>query len=390
MPHVIDYIAWRGDIPFSGAGLNEVDNLIFCLLSYVDLDGIVSSNPAEGITVREAAKEYFFTHDPKEQRPLGLIVPGEICDLFRAMANAPRYRDLILSGYINEISEEREMQFSVLTIHLSGGGYYVAFRGTDDTIVGWKEDFNLSWMDEVPAQRKAVEYLNDLKLPAGADLYVGGHSKGGNLAIWGAVHASPEVRKRLVRVYSNDGPGFSEAMLNTEAYRSLSDRIVTLVPRSSLVGLMLDHDEFDIIRSSRLGIFQHNGLSWEVLGGQFVRDKQLSSRGRRNDTVIRERITHMSRDEKRVFTKLFFGILESTGARTLTELNQGSIRNVVTMLRTVNDMDKDTKELAMYLISRLFNTRPLAPKRTPGRQICIEFRWKKETDAASHTADRLL
>lgn len=360
MANVIDYIEWRGDVLLSQTGVDEVDNLIFCLLSYVDFDGIVSANKKEGITVREAAKEYFFTHDPKVIRPLGLIVPGTIVELFRTMAHAPRYKDLILCGYVNEICEKDETQFSAITVRLPGGGAYVAYRGTDDTIVGWREDFNLSWMHEVPAQRRAAMYLSDLDLPEGAELYIGGHSKGGNLAIWGAIHAPDHVRGHIAHVFCNDGPGFSEDMIHTEEYMALADRITTLIPQSSLVGLLLDHDEhYAVIKSSQVGVFQHDGLSWEVCGNRFIRKDKLSVAGLRNETIS-SRIAAMTREERRTFTEFFFGVLESTGARTLTELNEGSLRNAITMLRTVGSMDKAQRELVTELIIRLFDLKPLA------------------------------
>ena len=223
------------------------------------------------------------------------------------------------------------------------------------------------------AQRLTAEYLDNLPLTKNSRLYVGGHSKGGNLAVWGAGHASPATRDRIVRVYSNDGPGFSEKMLESEAYRTLADRIDSLVPQSSLVGMLLSHDECDVIRSSQLGIFQHNGLSWEVMGGSFVRAHRLSGRGVRNDSVIRARIDSMTMEERKKFTELFFGILESTGARTLTELNAGSIRNVIIMLRTVSDMDRETKEMALYLIGKLFDIRPLTVPRKQKKRGAVRF-----------------
>lgn len=381
MPHIPDYIRWRGDIPFEHDPVNEVDNLIFCLLSYVDLDGIVPSDFKHSVTLAEAAKAYFLDHDPKDERPLGLIVPRQIVELFRQMAEASRYRDLKLCGYVNEICETRQVQFSALTVRLPHGVWFVAVRGTDDTIVGWREDFNLSWMDEVPAQRMTAEYLDRLPLSKNARLYVGGHSKGGNLAVWGAVHASETVREHILRVYSNDGPGFSDGFLSSKAYQSLADRIVYLIPQSSLVGLLLSHDESPtscrkVIRSSRLGIFQHNGLSWEVMGGSFMQAEGLSGRGKRNDSVVRSRVNSMTAEERRHLTEIFFGVLESTGAKTLTELNQGSIRHSLSMLRTVNDMDRETKDMALYLIGKLFDIKPLEETYRQGsRRVRVEFGW---------------
>ncbi len=360
MGNMFDYLEWRGDLTFAHAPLCEADNLAFSLLSYVNLDGVVPAPRGGRVTVREAAKEYFFTHTDEPPRPLGLIVPGEIVTLFRRMAESPRYAELELGNYVNEINEDREMQFSAVTVYLPDESVFVAFRGTDDTIVGWREDFNLSYMDEVPSQRKAADYLDTLDLPRETGIYVGGHSKGGNLAVWGAVHAGASVQARIRRVYSNDGPGFSDDLFSQEPYCSLCDRITVFLPESSLVGLLLEHDEgYVVVKSNRRGLFQHDGLSWELLGGSFVRGEGLSKRGVRTDTVVRERIASMTRDERRAFVRLMFTVLESTGAKTLTELYKGGLRNTVAMLRTVGGLSREDQETASYLLGKLFGSKPV-------------------------------
>lgn len=362
MPNVFDYLEWRGDLTFEEAPLNEVDNLIFCLLSYVDLDGIVPTDPNQGrVTLRYAAAEYFFTHgDTLPDRPLGLIVPADILTLFRRVGHCRRFRDLELTGYTNTVCEVREMQFSALTIRMPGEQMFVAFRGTDDTIVGWREDFNLSHMEEVPSQRMAADYLNALDMTPDTILFVGGHSKGGNLAVWGAVHADEEVRRRISQVYSNDGPGFSEGTVASEAYRTLSDRIRVIIPEDSLVGLLLEHDKhYTVVKSNRKGVYQHDGLSWEVLGSEFIRAESLSQRGVQHDTVVRERINAMTRDERKKFTQIMFSILESTGARTLTELHQGGPKTVITMIKAFRDLSEEDQDTAAYLWDKLAGGRSI-------------------------------
>ncbi len=365
MPNVFDYLEWRGDLTFEETPVNQVDNLIFCLLSYVDLDGIVPAEPQKGrITVRQAAAEYFFTHGDIPERPLGLIVPADILTLFRRMAHTRRFRDLELTGYVNAVSEEREMQFSALTIRLPREQLFVAFRGTDDTIVGWREDFNLSHMEEVPSQRMAADYLNRLDLTPDTTLWVGGHSKGGNLAVWGAVHASETVRRRIACVYSNDGPGFSEGTVTSEAYQALSDRIQVILPEDSLVGLLLEHDErYTVVKSNRKGVYQHDGLSWEVLGASFLRADHLSPKGIQHDTVVRDRINAMTRAERKNFTRLMFTLLESTGAKTLTELHQGGAKTVVTMVKAFRELSEEEQETAAYLWDKLVGTKFPEPSR---------------------------
>ncbi len=367
MPNLKDYLDWRGDIPATKDNINEVDNLIFCLLSYVDFEGILPRDPAaDGMTLREAAKEYFFAHNEDEHRPLGLIIPAGIIPLFRRLADTPRFQNVYLTGYVNEVCPTREMQFSALTVVLPDRGFFVAFRGTDDTIVGWKEDFKLSYMDEVPAQRMAAAYLDHLPLKEGDTLYVGGHSKGGNLAVWGAVHASEGTQKAVKQVFCNDGPGFTATMLNSEAYRRLSDRLTFLIPGSSLVGLLLSNDaSYQIIKSRTLGVFQHNALSWEVMGPAFIRQEKLSSRGVHTDTVVRERIDAMSKEERQALVGIIFEVLESTGATTLTELSEGKMKTALTMLKTYQSFGKDKKELFAYLFGKLFDPKPQAVKDPP-------------------------
>ncbi len=355
MPNLFDYLEWRGDLSFETAPVSEADNLAFCLLSYVDLDGIVPADPKRGsVTLREAAAEYFFTHPEAGERPLGLILPADILTLFRRMAKAPRFRDLRLTGYVNTVCEEREMQFSALTVLLPNEQVFVAFRGTDDSIVGWREDFNLSHMDEVPSQRSAAEYLNALDLPPDTALYVGGHSKGGNLAVWGAVHADEALRRRIAQVYSNDGPGFTAGTVASEAYQALAGRIRIILPEDSLVGLLLEHDErYTVVRSNRKGLFQHDGLSWEILGDSFIRAEGLSKKGLHSDTVIREHIDAMTREEREHLVRLIFGLLESTGCKTLTELRAGGGRVAVSMVKAFREMPAEDQTRVSFLWDKL-------------------------------------
>lgn len=369
MPNLFDYLEWRGDLTLEDIPLCEVDNLAFCLLSYVNLDGIVPTDPKKGsVTIREAAAEYFFTHPTPVERPLGLIIPAEILQVFRRMALVPRFRDLRLTGYVNTISEEREMQFSAVTVLLPKESMFVAFRGTDDSIVGWREDFNLSFMDEVPSQRKAADYLNHLDRTPETTLYVGGHSKGGNLAVWGAVHAEEAVRRCIVQVYSNDGPGFSEGTVASDAYKALSDRIRVILPDDSLVGLLLEHDDrYTVIRSNRKGIFQHNGLSWEVMGSSFVRSEGLSKKGLHADTEVRARIDSMSRAERQQLVHIMFTLLESTGAKTLTDLHNERFKAALTMIKTFGDLTPTEQETAAYLWEKLVGGKLQLPKRSNPR-----------------------
>ncbi len=353
-----DYLDWRGDIPFDRCPLNEVDNLLFSMLVYINFQDIVPTDPADpGITLLDAAKEFFFTYDDSEKYPLGLIIPKEIITIFRRLADTPRYADIRLTGYVNEICEAREMQFSAMTAHLPGGDIVVSYRGTDDTLVGWKEDFKMAYMEVVPSQRKAVQYLNDLPDGDGG-LYVTGHSKGGNLAVWSSVHAERRVRDRIIRVYSNDGPGFTREMLSTEAYRAMAERFVFFVPQSSLIGLLLFNDgDKEVVKSRARGVYQHNPLSWEIMGDSVVRAGELDNKAKKTEVMIRERLGTMTADERRMLVELMFDVIESAGAKTLVEFNEGKLRRAFTMVRAISELDKESKDTAWFLLSKVFDLR---------------------------------
>lgn len=379
MPNLFDYLEWRGDLTLAESPLNEVDNLIFSLLSYVDLENIVPGHGKRGVTVREAAAEYFFTHDGKDPHPLGLIIPVDILTLFRRMAHTRRFRDLILEGYVNEISESRETQFSAVTVRMPDDRLFVAFRGTDDTVVGWKEDFRLSVLEEVPAQTMAADYLNRLDLTPETKLFVGGHSKGGNLAVWGAVHAEERVRERVQVAWSNDGPGFSEGTVTSEAYQALAPRIRILFPEDSLVGLLLEHEErYTVVKSNRKGILQHDGLSWEVLGGSFLRADALSPIGIRNDTVVRERIDSMTREERRELIGIMFSLIESTGSKTLTELRGEGMRGALTMMKSFRELPPERQDTAAYLWDKLVKGKGQTPVRKSGEPRAVKTQKRRK------------
>ena len=349
MPNLFDYLEWRGDLTLAESPLNEVDNLIFSLLSYVDLEGIIPNHRSGGITVREAAAEYFFTHPEYASRPLGLIIPADILTLFRRVAHTRRFRDLVLLDYVNEISEERETQFSGITVRLPEEGIFVAFRGTDDTIVGWKEDFKLSILEEVPAQTMAADYLNRLDLTPDTKLYIGGHSKGGNLAVWAALKAPDGVQKRIISVWSNDGPGFHEDILSLPEHQAVAERIVTIVPQSSLVGMILEHDEdYTVVESNQKGLMQHDGFSWEVKGPAFVRLGAVTRQGRHNDLVLKEWVRNMPLDQREKFVEGLFAVLTASGAQTLTDLKEESLKGAKAMVKAMKDMEKDTRDALLY------------------------------------------
>lgn len=345
MANVFDYLKWRGDLTFEQSPLNEIDALIFCELSYIFFDGIVPEDPNDGyVTLAEAAEVFFERNAGQDEISLGEIVPKEIVTLFRVAAASKRFSDIPLAHFVNIIDDETVEQFSAISFYPDEGSVFVAYRGTDDTITGWREDFRMAFLTPIPAQKRAEEYL--LKASADAEkIYVGGHSKGGNLALWAAMNSSDEIAERIEKVYNFDGPGFLDDVWESEHYERIADRISTVIPTGSVVGLLLKYDKkYRVTKSSAKNyLYQHDALTWEVEGVEFVCDEDVAPDVKRAHEVVGKWIYSMEPDERRAFVEGFFDILCSTSAKTVTELAEN--RNAV--IKAFSNIEPETKQALM-------------------------------------------
>ncbi len=323
MGTVYDYLTWRGDLTFRAAPFCEVDSLILSMFAYLDMQDIVPAPGEEGeLSVWAASKAFLERYpDPKKSK-MGVLIPKDIVKMMRAMRSTKRFGTLKMSGYVNLIDPETELQFSAVTFLMADGTAIVTYRGTDDTLVGWKEDMNMCFLPVVPAQTKAVEYLKNVAKDHKGKLILTGHSKGGNLAVYAAVHSDAAVRERITAVYSNDGPGFGKNILDDPDYREIRPRICNLVPQSSVVGMLLEHDEnFTVVKSrQKSGFLQHNGLSWEILGNSFVHLKDVTPDSRKLDRTVNQWIRDMTPEQREEFAEAVYQLFSVDGAQTLTDL----------------------------------------------------------------------
>ncbi len=340
MANMMNYLDWRGDLRFDQSSVNQVDGLIFAELSYIDYAGLAPEG--EGITLKEAAKRYFRRY-PNSKGRLGVMVPDAIHDLLKQAAESYRFGDVVLTDYVNRIDEEKEEQFSAVTFTVDDILTVVAYRGTDDTIVGWKENFNMSYIFPVPAQVDAAAYLNAAARKTGNPLVVVGHSKGGNLAVYAAAYCDPAVQARIQAIYNNDGPGFPTPQIERDCYKNIRTRITTLLPQSSVVGILLEHESrYLVVRSDAVGVWQHNGISWEVLGKSFVYAPRLKRNSARKDHTLHAWLNAMDLEQRKLFVKKLFAIRQNTDARTLTELKKDPKKT----LAAINaSFDEETKAI---------------------------------------------
>ena len=357
MANLLDYLDWRGDLTLEQAPFNEVDNLILAELSFVDFKGIVPP-PGEGdsVPLHQAAEAFFDTIPAGETIDMGVLVPAAIPDMLRKMAASRRFRDMKLNCFVSWLDTEKAEQFAALTIETGDGLLYLSFRGTDDTLAGWKEDFLLACLPEIPAQKMAVQYVRDVarQYPR-KRLRLGGPSKGGTLAVYAGVYAPGSVQKRIHAIWSNDGPGFHDDLLDLPEHQRVADRIVSIVPKSSVVGMLLEHEEdYTVVDSSQQGLMQHDGFSWEVLGDHFVKLRSVTRQGHLNDLTLKEWVHNMPLDQREKFVDGLFTVLSASGAVTLTDLKEESLKAAGAMVRAMKDMEKDTRDALIYAVRLLF------------------------------------
>lgn len=351
MNDIPEYLSWRGDIPFSQVPMNEVDAYVLAKIGVPDLNGLVGEE-GEPVPLKDAYRAYFGRKDIDPDY-FGRLNQTILSKTLRRLPDTVRFGDLPLSDYLQKESEVMTEQFSALTIALPDGPTVVTFRGTDDTIVGWKENFLMAARDVVPAQKDALDYLVRMAARHPGPLVVIGHSKGGNLSVFAAVMAPAEIQDRIEAVYNFDGPGFRNEFWLQPGVPRVRNRIRSYVSQHTMVGTLLTQsEELVICRSKRTGPVAHEAMYWDVMGPGFVRAKKLSALSVEFDRLLDLKMQGMSREEIERFVEDFFGILTSTGASTLTDLARLSpeqLRRVVREMGSTESVKEFGKEFAELL-----------------------------------------
>ncbi|MBE6600529.1 MAG: DUF2974 domain-containing protein [Ruminococcaceae bacterium] len=351
MPNIIDYIDWRGDLTFEQSRLNEVDNALLVFFSFLDMKGIVPSEPGEkGITLREATEKYFERIDG-QKISFGAVIPtNEIHTMAKKMAASVRFGSAMLSGFTDKIDLEAEEQFAAYTAKFDDGSIFISFRGTDDTLVGWKEDLNMSFTEETSGQKSAVEYLFKVSKSMEGPIRLGGHSKGGNLAVYSAAQSPYSVRQRIFRIYNNDGPGFAKGFLESEGYADIKRRIVKLVPQDSVIGMMLYNDDnYTVIKSARSGIDQHNTYLWQVQGKRFLRVGKLTQKTVILNNTLNRWLEDKDMDTRRELCSAVYEIMTAANAKTLTDFSKDKLL----LIRSVSKIEPQKRDMVFRALSEL-------------------------------------
>ena len=349
MSNIIDYIRWRGDLSFKVSTINEIDNLIMARISYLPYEKVEFRNM---IGFEELA-EQFLKLEPEDFHQIDDI------DLIKELVKTERFKNIKFSDQRLKFSTEEEIQFFAITVWLPNGELYISYRGTDATLIGWKEDFNMSFMSNLPSQKEGVNYLEYIskKYPL-KKIRIGGHSKGGNVAVYSGIFANEKVKKKIIEITSADGPGFDKDIIETKEYNDILDRIHTYIPQSSIIGRLLEHEEeYRIVESIQKGIMQHDIYSWQVEGPKIKSIKEVTNESNIVNGVVRSWLKETSPRQRKNFIDIVFQILSTTNAQSIHDL---SIKNLGKIMDTYNNMEesdkKEIKEILKILFKTSFNT----------------------------------
>ena len=337
MADVFDYLRWRGDLTFSQDPPNEVDALIFSGLSYIQYSGRVEENPYDAVPLVEAATAFFELPDCEDR----VRVKNDL-ELLQAAAETVRFGRTKICMYRDQLIPEQETQFAAMTFLLDDGSMFLAFRGTDHTLVGWKEDFNMTFQQTIPAQRLALQYTRDVALEYDLPMHLGGHSKGGNLAVFAAARSSPMIQSRILDVYNQDGPGFTQYLMGDPGYLAMVPKIRTYIPQSSVIGMLLEHEEpYTVIRSKTVGLLQHDLYSWSVMGRSFLPVEEITDSSQFIDATIKTWFADMTNQERNQLVDVMFALLGTGGVdKALDIFHPRNIRNYVKTLSSDANMRK--------------------------------------------------
>ncbi len=350
MTNLFDYLFWRGDLSFTQDAPNAVDGMILARLSYFPWERLaVWHRPETVLLLGEAAAELLALPELEE-----IALQKEDPHLLRVLAESPRFREAAVSDFVCRTDAETQTQFSAVTLRLTPDCLLLAFRGTDNTLVGWKEDFNMGVVCPVPAQEHAVRYAEQVAGRYPGTLIFAGHSKGGNLAVYAAAFCGAAVQERIRAVYNYDGPGFDEAVLESEGYRAVCGRVHTFVPQSSVVGMLLGHREaHTIVHSEQIGLMQHNLYSWEVRPTGFACLQTVDSGSRFIDYTVKAWIQEMDTEQRERFVDTVYAVLSETQAGTLREMGDNWFASAKSVLKSVKNLDEPTRRAVTQALSLL-------------------------------------
>ena len=374
MPTIFDYLKANQYDSFYDKEFTVLDALALTELAYLPFEDLV---PAEisvqnYISLQHLAEQFEEKFQGKYP-PLGMVNAHRL-KLLSYLSSFKRYKHIRALGFANDVSLDSQKQFAAITYQIRPKEYLVVFRGTDDSIIGWKEDFHLTYMKEIPAQLAARDYLKEVLDKLDGKVWLAGHSKGGNLATYAACHVETSIQDRIQKVYSFDAPGLHSSIRNSDNFKAIEGKILSIIPENSIVGMMLETPETDlVVKSKTFGLLQHLMVSWEIEGDQFKVVPKVTEDSIQVDQTLKTWTANLSEEELRDFFDLFFGLFIEADIHRFGDITvdtPGKIQKLIENRRNLTHeqatmMDRLSRQLIDTRIQVWKDSLPDLPKLTP-------------------------
>lgn len=350
MRNIITYTQENLDT-FDKMSFNSVDSLILSSAAYIHFPDVIPEVESwKGIRLQELYRAEYF-----DEMFHGILTEENTKKLFFALAASPRFRDIRVMGYTEQFDPVTEKQFSAVSFQVTPELCYIAFRGTDSTFIGWKEDFNMVFKSPIPSQEEAVRYIEKAALYCSGKILAGGHSKGGNLAVYAAAMCRENIQSHIQKIFSHDGPGFLEETLNSREFQHISPRIEKTMPQSSIVGILLENREkYNIVKSNRVGgIMQHDQFTWEIESNDFIYIENLTKDAKYADKTLSDWLKQLSEEERERFVDALYSVLNANGLLTLDDFKADWQTAIPATLYAASQLDSDTKKFLLHTLKKL-------------------------------------
>lgn len=347
MSHIVSYIKRLQEKTFFDVPFNEVDALVLSQFIYLKLDGVIPtiSQKKESVYLYEIANnmDYEKVFIDERYRKNNL-------ELFEAMVESKRFRRMKMNYFSDITSILAETQFSAMTVFLEGGPRVVIYRGTDETMVGWKEDFNMIFKEPVTGQSLSAMYLQQISEQFAGDFIVTGHSKGGNFAIYASMNVEDKIQDRIERVYSFDSPGFRPEILGSVDFNKIKDRIIKFLPHSSIFGMLLQSKEnYQVVECFSIGLLQHNPYNWQVSENEFKKVDKLDRGSVFLNETYNEWLYGLSEEELHAYSEIWYKVMQDANITTMLQFTKEPGKALISLIDAIKETDDKTKEMAKTL-----------------------------------------
>ena len=359
MGNLITYVQQYGAQTFEDKSLTDIDVLVLTEIAYLPFDEIVpaSFEVKAAISLNQLGKE-FETIKEKEHENNPFMITKERIQLLDVVSKSHRFKDVKVFGFMNDIDDELTKQFAAVCYQWEEESRWIIFRGTDESLTGWKEDFMMTYSDLIPAQTDAIEYLRKQAELFSGSLNISGHSKGGNLSLYASAMQEEDIQHRIQQIYCWDAPGVHRSILNTEGYQRVVSKAKRYIPQDSIVGLMLESQvPYHIIESQGSGISQHSALMWNIEEDHFVELTELTKNSQLTDQTFKQWTEVVSDEDLKLFFDTFFELIFEMGVETVNDVYYNFRMYMQKFFEKTYQMDPEKREVLLRVGHLLFQIR---------------------------------